>query len=133
MGLSSSVPVVDAAFPRPSKTSITQETVEQIRRRCGIGRGGLGENALMLTSNYLPVLDLPTLQGETCVGDGRWMFSIRGTDDVMFHAYFGNFIKTWGDYVCIREPPSRLRDGDWSVIGWTTKEVWTVWFGKRQY
>ena len=76
--------------------------------------------------SFLFVLGFPRIQGETCIGDQR-SFSIRGSDDVMYHTYLGNFIKTWGDYIVIVHPPARLRNGEWSFIAWTTPQVWDTW------
>lgn len=112
---------------KPEKEVITSEDVEWFQRRSGCYRN-LNHGHGLILGSFLPVHGLPRIEAESCFDDGRLMFSIRGKDDALYRAYYDAFMVTWGSYVVIREPPSKIGDGEWYVIGWTTPQIWDIWF-----
>jgi hypothetical protein len=112
------------------KTTLSDEESGHFERMFNTGSRHsttfLANRPLMLTPDYLPVIGLPRIVWETSIGD-QSVFSIRGTDEALFRAYYASFLKTWGDYMIIRDEPFLLGDGSWVVIGWATRQVTDAW------
>lgn len=115
--------------PVPVKLAISPEEIAHLNRMFGNPR----TDSRIMPTRYLPVTGLPQFVHESSVGGEFMHFSLRGSDEKLFKAYYESFLKTWGDYVVFRDEPSCLRDGEWCIVGFTSCQVMEAWTGKPSF
>jgi hypothetical protein len=88
-------------------------------------------DAIMMTSEFIPVHGLPKLEDETCIDDGRYVYSLRGYDEELYRAYYHAFLRTWGDRITPRHEnyPTRHLNGEWCFVFWVDRATYLLWTG----